>query len=214
MLATTFAALPVADARSVGDGGLLALGDEFFELEAAGREADRIRGEAECAAEKEFPERPSIYQQVRTESFEPGVPDHVRMERWGSLKQRSLDHFYGQQLDHLTGPRWAEVRSRVERERDGHQAQLDAYEAECRAIDERHNVPALERAFSAAEKKTDAAFDAFLACPATTFDGLAVKLRAADMYRQFRDLNNEDLWWPDLLLASVMNDIGRQGGAA
>ena len=140
-LATSCTALP-AIAGKHPDAELLVLGERFFETELAGCELDRLRDEVECAVQAEYPERPSIYQQVRTESSKPDVPDCVRMKRWGSLTQRSLNQFYGGILERLDGPRWAERRVELEKERDEQQRKLDAYEATCRAIDERHNVPA------------------------------------------------------------------------
>ena len=210
-LATSVASLP-AIAEAHPDAELLALGERFFELEKASCEADRLRDEAECAARKEYPERPCIMQRVRRQSFEPGVPEYTWMERWGSLKQRSLDQFYGEQLERLTDPNKAKFRAEVEQERDEQQTKLNAYEATCRAIDDRYDVPALESAFEAAAEAQEAAFNTFVDCRATTFDGLAIKLRAVDMYKRYRDEDREYL--PDQIMVSVLDDIDRQGVAA
>ena len=88
-------------------------------------------------------------------------------------------------------------------------AALDAYQAECRAVDERFGVPALQAAEDAAQARLEATIDEITERPATSIVGIAVKLAMARYYSSLNSCDELESACDDALrLAGLPEDMG------
>ena len=178
------AALPAVAA----DAALLRVVREFDAAKAAWEIADTRKGNLCALAHQEYPEPPrSICHHIKRVDGSDGLSPLSRND--------------------IAATRWARGNEENERIKQERLAAREAYDAPCRAINERYGVPEAQARATAALTEYIKAEERVYHASENTAEGIAVKLRVVVR-------KHEDFEIPPSLLGSIADDAERIGRPA